>query len=240
MSVYVLVHGAWQGASTWDWIIPHLRAARHSVYTPLLTGLGAHTHHLTAEINLTTHIQDVLGLLEYENLQRVTLVGHSYAGMIITGVAEAARQRLARLVYVDAFVPQDGQSVLQMLPEPFQQAFRTQAETDGDGWRLKASERQLDLWGLRDALAREFVRSKLCDFSLNCFAEPLPLPTNAAAQLDRTYIACTAEDYPARVAFQPFAAQAKSEGWRYFELPTGHDCHVEMPEEFSQILLNLN
>jgi pimeloyl-ACP methyl ester carboxylesterase len=240
MSVYVLVHGAWQGASTWDWIVPQLRAAGRAVYVPFLTGLGAHAHHLTPEINLTTHIQDVLSVLEYENLHHVTLVGHSYAGMIITGVAEAARERIARLVYVDAFVPQDGQSVLHLLPEPFQQAFRAQAETEGDGWRLKASERQLDLWGLHDPLAREFVRAKLCDFSLNCFAEPLSLPTNAAANLDRTYIACTAENYPARVAFQPFAAQAQREGWRYFELPTGHDCHVEMPEEFSQILLNLN
>lgn len=240
MSVFVLVHGAWQGASTWDWVATQLRAAGHAVYTPLLTGLGAHAHHLTSDINLTTHIQDVVGVLEYEALQHVTLVGHSYAGMIITGVAEAARERLARLVYVDAFVPQDGQSVLELLPAQFQQAFRTQAETEGDGWRLKASEKQLDLWGLKDPLAREFVRSKLCDFSLNCFAESLSLPTNAAAQLDRTYIACTAQDYPARVAFQPFAAQAQGEGWRYFELPTGHDCHVEMPEEFSQILLSLN
>lgn len=239
MSVYVLVHSAWQGASTWDLVVPKLRAAGHAVYTPLLTGLGTHAHHLTPYVNLTAHIQDVLSVLAYENLQQVTLVGHSYAGMIITGVAEAASERIAHLVYVDAFIPQDGQSVLQLMPEPFQQAFRAQANTEGEGWRLKASEQQLDLWGLKDPLAREFVRSKLCDFSLNCFAEPLRSPTNAAAKLDRTYIACTAEEYPARVAFQPFAAQAQREGWRYFELPTGHDCHVEMPEEFSQILLDL-
>lgn len=240
MSVYVLVHGAWQNASTWDLVAPQLRAAGHTVYSPLLTGLGTPVHPLTPAITLQTHIEDVLRVLRQDDLQRVTLVGHSYAGMIITGVAEAARERIAHLVYVDAFVPQDGQSVLQLLPAPFQQAFRAQAETEGDGWRLKASERQLDLWGLHDPLAREFVRAKLCDFSLNCFAEPLSLPTNAAATLDRTYIACTAENYPARVAFQPFAAQAQQAGWRYFELPTGHDCHVERPEEFSQILLNLD
>lgn len=240
MSIFILVHGAWQSASTWDLVVPQLRAAGHAVYTPLLTGLGTHAHPLTADVNLTTHVQDVLSVLAYENLRNVTLVGHSYAGMIITGVPEAAPERIARLVYVDAFVPQDGQSVLDLLPAPFQQAFRAQAEAEGDGWRLKASERQLDLWGLHDPLAREFVRAKLCDFSLNCFAQPLALPTNAAAKLDRTYIACTAENYPARVAFQPFAAAAQQDGWRYFELPTGHDCHVEMPEEFSQILLELN
>lgn len=236
MATFVLVHGAWQGASTWDWAVPELEDAGHKVYVPTLTGLGAHSHQLTTEVNLETHIRDVLGLLNYERLQEVTLVGHSYAGMIITGVAESAKNRLSRLVYVDAFIPDDGQSALQLLPDAIQQAFQAQADAEGDGWRLKGSERQLDLWGLKEGSARDFVRSKLCDFSLNCFKQPVKLATNAAAALDRTYIACTADDYPARAAFRQFAERAKRENWRYHELPTGHDCHVEMPEEFCRLL----
>lgn len=239
MAAFVLVHGAWQGTSTWDWVVHELEKAGHKVYVPTLTGLGAHAHQLTPEVNLETHIRDVLGLLSYEGLQKVILVGHSYAGMIITGVAEQAKDRLARLVYVDAFIPDDGQSALQLLPDAIQQAFRTQAQTEGDGWRLKGSEHQLDLWGLKEGNARDFVRSKLCDFSLNCFNQPINLTSNAAAALDRTYIACTADGYPARVVFQQFAERAKRESWRYHELPTGHDCHVEMPEEFSHLLLSL-
>ena len=164
---------------------------------------------------------------------------HSYAGMIITGVAERARHRLAHLVYVDAFVPNDGQSAMHLLPETIQTMFREQAREEGEGWRLRASEKQLDLWGLKEGPAREFVRSKLCDFSINCFEQPVKLPTNVAATLDRTYIACTGEGYPARAVFQQFAERAQRERWRYHELPAGHDCHVEMPEEFSRLLLNL-
>lgn len=236
MTPFVLVHGAWQGASTWDLVVPRLREAGHRVYTPTLTGFGANAHRLTPQVNLDMHIQDVVGVINYERLQDVILVGHSYAGMIITGVAESVKERLARLVYVDAFIPGDGQSVLDFMPESNQTALRDQARTEGDGWRLPASEARLDRWGLKEGPARDFVRSKLCDFSIRCFEQPLRLPTNAAASLDRTYIACVAEDYPARPSFARFAERAKAEGWRYYELPTGHDCHVEMPEAFCELL----
>lgn len=239
MTTFVLVHGAWQGASTWDLVVPTLRNAGHLVYTPTLLGLGANAHRLSPDVTLDMHIQDVLGVINYENLHDITLVGHSYAGMIITGVAEQARERIERLVYADAFVPGDGQSALQLMPERFQSAFRNQAQTEGDGWRLLGSEKRLDLWGLKPGPARDFVRSKLCDFSLKCFEQPIRLPTNAAATLKRVYIACVSEEYPARPVFAQFAGRAKAEGWPYFELATGHDCHVERPEEFSRLLLTL-
>jgi pimeloyl-ACP methyl ester carboxylesterase len=237
MSTFVLVHGAWQGASTWDLVVPNLRTAGHRVYVPILTGLGAHGHRLGADITLDHHIEDVLGVLRFERLKDVTLVGHSYAGMVISGVAEQVSAQLATLVYVDAFVPDDGQCALELLPAPIQQMFRAQAAQYGGGWRLAGGEKQLDLWGLHEGSAREFVRSKLCDFSLRCFEQPVRLPRNAAASLARTYIACVREDYPARAAFERFARRAKFEGWRYHELPTGHDCHVEMPDEFVQLLM---
>jgi pimeloyl-ACP methyl ester carboxylesterase len=175
--------------------------------------------------------------LTHENLQDVTLVGHSYAGMIITGVAENAPHRLNRLVYVDAFIPHDGQSALNLLPETVVQSFRQQAMTAGEGWRLKAGEGQLDMWGLKSGPARDFVRSRLSDFSLNCFQEAIRIPENAAAKLPRKFIACVAEGYPARPIFQQFGDRAKQESWDYDELSTGHDCHVEMPDAFVSSLL---
>ena len=237
MAKFVLVHGAWQTASTWDLVIPKLRATGHDLWIPTLSGLENDTSRLTPAIGLHTHIEDVIGLLTRENLQDVTLVGHSYAGMVITGVAERALHRLNGLLYVDAFIPCDGQSALDLLPETIAQSFRQQADKSGEGWRLRAGEGQLDMWGLKSGPARDFVRSRLSDFSLNCFEEAVRIPANAAAKLPRRFIACVAEGYPARPIFQQFGDRAKQEGWNYNELPTGHDCHVEMPDAFVSSLL---
>jgi pimeloyl-ACP methyl ester carboxylesterase len=237
MGKFVLVHGAWQTASTWDLVIPKMRELGHRVWTPRLSGLENDANLLTPAIGLQTHIQDVVGFLTDENLQDVTLVGHSYAGMIITGVVEKVVHRLNRLVYVDAFIPSDGQSALDLLPETVVKSFRQQAENAGEGWRLRAGEGQLDLWGLKPGAARDFVRARLSDFSLNCFQEAIGTPANAAAKLSRKFIACVAEGYPARPIFQRFGDRAKQEGWDYSELATGHDCHVEMPEAFVSSVL---
>ena len=240
MSRYVLVHGAWQTASTWDLVVPQLLEAGHAVVVPQLTGLENDEFALSPAITLRTHIDDVVEVLKRENLDHVILVGHSYAGMIITGVAEQVPDRLDHLVYVDAFIPDHGQSVLDLLPGPVVEMFRQAADRSGDGWRLRAGEAQLDLWGLKPGTARDFVRSRLSDFSLRCFEEAITLPTNAAARLPRTFVACTAEQYPARPIFQRFSERARGEGWTYHELPTGHDCHVELPDAFVSKLVALS
>jgi pimeloyl-ACP methyl ester carboxylesterase len=232
---FVLVHGAWQTAGTWDLARPELERSGHEVRCPRLTGLEARGD-LTAAVTLDTHVKDIVDVIESERLRDVTLVGHSYAGMIITGVAERIPDRLRRLVYVDAFVPSHDESVIELLPETIQRSFRDQARTEGNGWRLPAGERQLDLWGLKPGSARDFVRSNLSDFSINCFEQRIHLPNNRAAGLPRAFIACVAEGYPARAAFQPFAERARRERWCYHELPTGHDCHVEMPGDFAKLL----
>jgi pimeloyl-ACP methyl ester carboxylesterase len=232
----VLVHGAWQTAATWDLVHPRLRESGKRVFNALLTGSEGEGSELTAAVTLDTHVRDVLQLLEREDLHDVVLVGHSYGGMIITAVAEHARNRLAHLVYIDAFIPDHGQSALQLMPDSIRATFRTQAAADG-GWRLRGTERQLDLWGLEPGPAREFVRARLCDFTIRCFEAPLDAPSQAAASLGHTYIACGREGYPAKAVFSPFAQRARLEGWTYHELPTGHDCHVEMPDVVSQLLL---
>jgi pimeloyl-ACP methyl ester carboxylesterase len=237
MSTFVLVHGAWQGASTWDLIVPKLQIAGHQVFVPLLTGLGADAHQLSSSVNLDSHIEDVGGIMKRESLQGVTLVGHSYAGMVITGVAERESGRLSRLIYVDAFVPDDGDSALDLLPEAIRKSFRDQANTNGEGWRLPANESLLDLWGLQPGSAREYVRTRLSDFSLRCFEQKVRLPSNAAAMIHKTFIAAVAPYYPARFVFERFGERARRERWDYHELSAGHDCHVEVPEKFVSLLL---
>jgi pimeloyl-ACP methyl ester carboxylesterase len=234
-SSLILVHGAWQSASTWDLVRPKLGQAGWVVEVPELSGLES-SPSLTADVNLNTHIEDVVRVVRTMR-GPVTLVGHSYAGMIITGVAERV-QNIARLIYVDAFVPEDGQSALDLMPEPIVEMFRQRAQADGDGWRLRAGEGQLDLWGLNPGPAREFVRARLTDFSLRCFEQRVHLPGNNAAALPRAYIAATAEQYPARPVFQRFSDKARREGWSHFEIPTGHDCHVEMPDKFVELLVS--
>src|SRR6266498_5853186 len=111
MATYVLLHAGWAGGWQWRAVAQRLRMEGHEVYTPTFTGLGERVHLASSEVGLETHIQDILGVLTYEDLHDVILVGHSYSGMVSTAVAERVPERLAHLVYVDAFVPQDGQSL---------------------------------------------------------------------------------------------------------------------------------
>ena len=128
---FVLVHGAWHGGWSWRKLRPLLEAAGHAVFTPTLTGLGERRHLCSRDIGLATHIQDVANLIEFEELSNVILVGHSYAGMVITGVGSAAGSRVGRLVYLDAFLPDDGKSlndyVPSMVPTFIEAAFRSKA-----------------------------------------------------------------------------------------------------------------
>ena len=232
----MLVHGAFQSAATWDLVAPRLKESGCTVIVATLTGLGPDAGALLETVTLDTHIRDIVDLLEREHLHDVVLVGHSYAGLVITGVAEHARDRIRDLVYVDALVPENGQSGLQLLPQPTRETFRKLAD-EGGGWRMRANDHLLHLWGLEEGLAREFVKARLCDFTIRCFEQPLHAPTSAASTLPRTYIASVKQGYPAKAVFDPFAARARREGWAYHELPTGHDCQAEMPEELSRLLI---
>ncbi|HET6181128.1 MAG TPA: alpha/beta hydrolase [Candidatus Sulfotelmatobacter sp.] len=235
MSTFVLVHGAWQSTGTWDRLTPLLEEQSHTVITPVLSGLGADQSRLSPEITLRQHVEDVSHVLA-KLPDPVILVGHSYAGMIITGVVEAHPSRVRWLVFLDAFIPEDGQCVLDLLPPEIGTHFRNVAREHG-GWRLPGGEGQLNLWGLKAGEARDFVRECLCDFSVRCFEESLQLPANRKLGVPVTYVSCVAEGYPAKPFFAPFAVKARAAGWEVVEVETGHDCHVERPGEVAKILL---
>lgn len=237
MSTFVLVHGAWQSVGTWDLLIPLLRDHGHRVVTPILRGLGTDQSYLTSDITLRQHVENVSNELA-ALADSAVLVGHSYAGMVISGAVESQPMKVQRLVFLDAFIPEDNQCVLDLLPPEIGVYFRNIARERGGGWRLPGGEGQLDLWGLKPGEARDFVRKRLCDFSLRCFEEPLPLRQNHKARVPATFVSCVADGYPARPFFEPFAKKARAYGWHVSEVNTGHDCHVESPAEVAGILLS--
>src|SRR5690606_21330910 len=136
MATFLICHGAWSAGWAWKKVRAQLRAAGHEVFTPTYTGLGERAHQASRAITLDTHIADVLGGIEYEDLSDIVLVGHSYGGMVATGVADRARERVARLVYLDAFVPANGQSLHDLLPDGARAHQLESAAQQGDGWLL--------------------------------------------------------------------------------------------------------
>jgi pimeloyl-ACP methyl ester carboxylesterase len=229
MSTFVLVHGAWHGGWCWRRVVPELRAAGAEVFTPTLTGLGERSHLLTADIGLDTHVRDVAGVLHYEDLRDVVLVGHSYAGAVITGVAEVSLDRLASLVYLDGFIPADGESVFDHFPPQYRDRFRALATASGDGWRVPAIPDLLDVWGITDESDRRWVGSRISDFPLRCFEQQLRLPARASERLPRSYVVSTGYE-TGKAVTAPLALRARQLGWRTYELPSGHDPMGDGPE----------
>jgi len=145
----VLIHGSMHGGWCWQRVAPLLRAAGHDVYTPTLTGLGERVHLAHPAVDLDTHIRDVLGVLEFEDLHEVILVGHSYGTMVITGVADRVPERIAHLVYLDGTMAADGQTALDFFPPEWRASRRAQVDAEGEGWRLLPPV-DLTVWGIRE------------------------------------------------------------------------------------------
>jgi pimeloyl-ACP methyl ester carboxylesterase len=235
MSVYVLVHGAWHGGWCWQRVARRLRAAGHEVFTPTLTGLGERVHLAHPGVNLTTHVTDVLNVLRYEDLSETVLVGHSYAGMVITGVVAEAPERMAHLVYLDAFLPQPGQSLHDLVAPEAAAAQRQAAEQEGDGWQVPAF---VSLFGLIDAADLEWATPKFTPHPLASLTEALTYSTPLEDQpFSRTYILATAPERPHFAAAH--ASVEHHPAWRVEKIATGHDIMLTRPDELTQILLSL-
>jgi pimeloyl-ACP methyl ester carboxylesterase len=230
---FVLVHGGWHGGWCWRRVTPLLRAAGHEAWTPTLSGLADRAHLLTPGIGLQIHIQDIASLLDYEELEGVVLIGHSYAGMVIAGVAAAVPERVGHLVYLDAFVPGAGDSLVSLLPPDRAAYYQEQAATHGDGWRVPPPP--IAAWGVTDAADVAWLETRLTDHPLRSFTQPLPA---AAPELPRTYVHCT--EGPIVASFASFATRARSDpSWHYHELATGHDAMVTAPRPLAEVLLDL-
>lgn len=233
MATFLVSHGAWSAGWAWKKMRPLLRARGHELFTPTHTGQGERVHLAGPHVDLETHIADILGVLEFEDLHNVVLIGHSYGGMVATGVADRAPERLAQLVYVDAFVPRDGQCLLDLNPPQHRARMLEAARTVGDGWRVTPNPVPPDT--CEEDVA--WVTPRRVPQSLRTFEQPLHL-TGAGEVIAKAYIYCLRarpED-----TFRQFAQRARTEtGWRYFEIDSSHNPHITAPEALTTLLDNI-
>ncbi|HEX5500577.1 MAG TPA: alpha/beta fold hydrolase [Thermomicrobiales bacterium] len=210
MATFVLVHGGWSGGWNWQAVARRLRAAGHEVYAPTLTGLGERVHLATPAVGLDTHVTDIVNVLAYEDLHDVILAGHSYGGMVITGVAAQAPERLAQLVYLDAYVPFAGESMLDLVAPEARRTLDAQFRAGGDGWRHP---------GLGGETPRHVPHP------WKCFVQPLPAGLPAVPAIPRTYVRFTADKNPGEFMAMCFALsveRAKADSWPLRELDIDH------------------
>lgn len=231
MTTFVLVHGAWHGGWCWVRVADRLRAAGHSVFTPTLTGLADRSHLMSPTLSLMTHIKDVTGLLNWEELSDVVLVGHSYGGVVITGAADREAERVKSLIYLDALVPGHGQCAMDLRRPEQVEATLAAARTKGAGWRIPPTTAATFKVNPAD---QAWVDSKCTDLPLACFTEPLFLSGAVDAIKTRAYIRAAA--YPAE-NFDTALEKFRAEGHDTYAVECGHDVMVDAPAELTEILL---
>jgi pimeloyl-ACP methyl ester carboxylesterase len=233
MTAFVLVHGAFHGGWCWRDVAVRLRAADHEVFTPTLTGLGERHHLASTETDLETHVQDIVGVIDWEDLHDIVLVGHSYGGMVIGATADRRGERVKAIVYLDALIPRDGMSVFDFNPPERRDESRKAAETF-NGWQIPA--RTAAYYGVSDAAQQDWVDGKCVPHPLKCMTGKPSLSTDPHAGIARrAYVLCTD---PPLVYMRQFYDWALAEGdWICREIATGHDLMVTEPKAVSDILL---
>ena len=219
MATFVLVHGAFSGGWYWQATARVLRQYGHDVYTPTLTGLGERVHLAHPDVTLDTHIVDITHVLLYEDLTDVYLVGKSYAGMVITGVADRAPERVGHLIYLDSPTPAHGTALADFLGPETMAFFVNVAREEGDGWRVPAS-------------VTGITESRLTPMPLKAGQQPLHLTRSLPLRIPRTYICCTADKSPGELETVRAQYQHTSE-WHYVELSSGHEPEQTMPDELA-------
>jgi len=232
-TTFVLVHGAWSGGWCFARVAALLRARGHTVFTPTLTGQGERAHLLSGAINLSTHIADVLGVLHYERLEQVVLAGHSYGGMVITGVADRVSEKIKALAYLDAFVPEDGQSLFDINIAANTQRFLQGAGTLGG---LAVPAPSAAYFGVNAADAPT-VDALATPFPLGCFTEKLKLSGGYRSVARHLYVHGTV--LPRESPFRPFYERAKAAGWSAHALSCGHHVMLDEPQETARLLETL-
>lgn len=232
MATFVLVHGAWHGGWCWRRVADRLRSQGHRVFTPTLTGLGERVHLARPDTDLSTHIADVTDVIEAEELTDIVLCGHSYGGMVVTGVADRLAPAIGSLVFLDAFMPEAGQSMFDIQGAERERLVRARAAEAGDGWRIPAFSAEWFCVG--DPADAAWVDRRMTPQPLGCYAERLTL-SGAWRSIPRlTYI--YAAGYTNSL-FGPFAERCKADpAWRYREVPCGHDVMIDLPDELTALL----
>ena len=230
MSTYVLVQGAWHGSWCWKRVRRALLALGHEVFTPTLTGVGERSHLLSPQVNLNTHIDDVVNLIQWEELSDVILCGHSYGGCVISGVAERIPDRIGALVYLDAFVLKNGQCLHDTLPLEQRNLQMELTTTHGEGWKVPPILAEVFGVNAKDAA---WVDRQCTMQPVATFQQPIKLSGKADGIKNVTFILATGfADSP----FPQFYEAAKAKGWKTLTMACGHDVMLDRPEELTQVL----
>lgn len=241
MANFVLVHGAWHGGWCWRHVVQQLSAAGHRAHAVTLTGVGERAHLMSPAITLETHITDVASAIDCEEMNGVVLAVHSYAGMIGTALADRMAGRLRHLVYVDAVVPQPGESWSSTQPVATREARLAAAQASPDHSIPPPDPKVYGLAG-ED---REWALRRQTPHPGHTYSAPLDFDPRRVAAVPRTFVSCvqpalaTIDAIRTRVADPQFwdGAWQAGGGARVVELQTGHDPMISMPQELTRILL---
>jgi pimeloyl-ACP methyl ester carboxylesterase len=230
---FVLVHGAWHGGWCWRRVADRLEAKGHKVFAPTLTGLGERSHLLSPGVNLDTHIADIVNVIKWEGLSNIVLVGHSYGGFVITGVAETVpSQTIASAVFLDAFVPAPGDSLLSTATP----AIREQLQALADKGEVGAKPPPAAFFKVNEK-DQAWVDGNCTMHPLGTMIQKVQLTGARARLAKKSYIRTTIYNSP---AFAKVYAQLKSDKtWRLYEIESGHDAMVDAPDRLTEMLLDV-
>jgi pimeloyl-ACP methyl ester carboxylesterase len=232
MASFVLVHGAWYGSWCWKRVRRGLQAQGHEVFTPTLTGLAERSHLLSPEVNLETHILDIVNLIRWEELTDIVLCGHSYGGCVISGVADRIPEHIRSLVYLDAFVLEDGENPLQLLPEIRATRLLEGAQAVGEGWKVPPIPAEVFNVNATD---RAWVDRQCTMQPLATLQQRLRFTGGMQKIQNVTFILAT--EYTMGSPFSPFYEKAKAKGWKTRTMACGHDVMLDLPGELTTVLV---
>ncbi|AKK71933.1 hypothetical protein OK18_04115 [Chryseobacterium gallinarum] len=231
---FVLVHGAWHGGWCWQEVEKELAQKHYNVYSPSLTGLGDRKHLINDDIDISTHIRDIVNLIEMEDLHDVYLVGHSYAGAVIAGVADQIPERLHKLIFLDAMIVENGMSPISMQPEPVR-------EIQMENIRNKEHFEPFDvaLFGVTEPNLVKWVEERITPQPFGTFAQVLHLDHVYGNGLPLVFIACTDPQLPIMKEMSEKVLADKNLKWQYLEIATGHDAMLTAPKKLSKMFIGL-
>src|SRR6266852_1071821 len=227
---FVLVHDAWHGGWCWRRVSDLLENKGHKVFAPTMTGLGERSHLMSKEVVLDTHIADIVNVIKWEELRGICLVAHSYGGFPVSGVLEQVLDRVASLVFLDAFVPEDGQRSLDVASE-FSRKGTLEAVAKGEISRPPPKAETFHV----NEKDRAWVDSKLTAQPVGVALQPIRFTGAREKVAKKTYI--RAPKYPQPAFDKYYAAKKADPSWRTYEVPCGHDVMVDMPDRLVEILL---